>query len=318
MSSTDVRTRRVSGRSPAYPAVSLAKAVARVGELYRRDRRYPVPVEKVHELWGYKSLNGATAQIVSSLLQFGLITDEGVKGERVITVTLLAEDLLQHPSEDARYSAMKTAALSPRMHAELWEAYGARLPSDANLQWRLTRDYGFTDTGARELAREWRETMEFAHLTELDASPAHRAAEPSDAAADARTGAEPSATVLDDGSPRGDAANAAPQGPDFFDANMQKHFANSFGTSREATQPTAPSIAPSAASAPTAGPTSAMQSYPIPIARTGRPPVIITGAFPLSEEEWGAFMKVLNAMQPVLVETSPVGTPAVEAKDELL
>jgi hypothetical protein len=46
-----------------------------------------------------------------------------------------------------------------------------------------------------------------------------------------------------------------------------------------------------------------MQSYPIPIALTGRPPVIFSGAFPLSEVEWSQFKAVLDAMKPVLVGT---------------
>jgi len=39
-----------------------------------------------------------------------------------------------------------------------------------------------------------------------------------------------------------------------------------------------------------------MQSYPIPIALTGRQPVIFSGAFPLSEVEWSQFKAVLDAM----------------------
>lgn len=57
-----------------------------------------------------------------------------------------------------------------------------------------------------------------------------------------------------------------------------------------------------------AAPTEGVQSYPIPIALTGRTPVIISGPFPLSEQEWIQFNAVLNAMKPVLVGTPEVGS----------
>jgi hypothetical protein len=52
-----------------------------------------------------------------------------------------------------------------------------------------------------------------------------------------------------------------------------------------------------------------VQNYPIPIALKGRPPVVISGAFPLSEAEWAQFKAVLEAMKPVLVGDPPVAEP---------
>lgn len=284
-------SRRQSGRSPAYPAISLPKALQRVRELYDRDKRYPIPVSNVPAVWSYKSLNGPASQVLSSLRQFGLIEDQGTKADRVITVTALAEDILRHPSTDAQEAAIKSAALRPLIHQEMWDAYGAQLPSDANLLWRLVRERGFTETGAKEFARQWRETMSFADLGEQDASDAHRDHAPFE---------EVSPVNSEDASLSESVETTAPSGG---------------GSGQVAWNPMVTMLgravaAPAGTPAAVAGePLTAalVQSYPIPIALAGRPPVMISGAFPLSETEWAQFTAVLNAMKPVLVG-NPVST----------
>ena len=170
--------KRPKGRSPAYPAISLEKAIQRVRQLYARDKQYEIPVASLPELWGYASLNGPAGLTISALKKFGLINDEGAKDERRISVTDEAVHILNHPSSDARAEAIRDAALHPPIHREFWDEYGSSLPSDANMIWRLTRDRGFTETGAKEFLREWRETLEFAGLDEQP-EPAAAVATPS-------------------------------------------------------------------------------------------------------------------------------------------
>lgn len=265
---------RPKGRSPAYPAISLEKAIQRVRQLYARDKQYAIPVSSLPEIWGYRSLNGPASLTISALKKFGLVDEEGAKSERRITVTDSAVHILNHPSSDARTEAIRDAALLPPVHRELWDAYGASLPSDANLEWRLTRERGFTETGAKEFIREWRETMEFANLDELS-RPAASAGTSTPVEGDEDAGhsqvqvAEPLVV------------SAAPPQVDPGEARVRS-------------QPHADTES-----------TPSVQSYPIPIALHGRPPVVVSGPFPLSEPEWAQFKAVLDAMRPVLVNGSP-------------
>jgi hypothetical protein len=278
MSEEQRAQKRPKGRSPAYPAISLEKAIQRVRQLYIRDKQYAIPVSSLPDIWGYNSLNGPASLTISALKKFGLVNDEGAKDERRIKVTDSAVHILNHPSSDARAEAIRNAALLPPIHRELWEAYGASLPSDANLEWRLTRERGFTETGAKEFIREWRETMEFAGIDDRnqpDSSIGASEPEGDDGKTDAlRTQAEPLAV-------------AAPSLP--IDSEQAP----------SGSQPYAD-----------AQPTSSVQSYPIPIALHGRPPVVISGAFPLSEPEWAQFKAVLDAMRPVLVSDQSGGAGA--------
>src|ERR1700748_2267930 len=159
--------KRHKGRRPAYPAIALEKAIQRVRQLYTRDKQYAIPVTSLPDIWGYNSLNGPAGLTISALKKFGLVNDEGAKDERRIKVTDSAVYILNHPSSDARAEAIRNAALLPPIHREIWDEYGTSLPSDANLVWRLTRERGFTESGAKEFIREWRETMEFAGLEDL-------------------------------------------------------------------------------------------------------------------------------------------------------
>ncbi len=160
-------------------------------------------------------------------------------------------------------------ALLPATHRELWDAYGANLPSDATLEWRLTRERGFTETGAKEFIREWRETMEFAQLDKLGRSDAST---PASSPTEDEAGLETVQTLVD------------PQ-PTAESSSLPETDEDAPGTQLNS------------------GPHGAwsVQTYPIPIALHGRPPVVISGAFPLSGPEWDQFKAVLDAMKPVLV-----------------
>lgn len=266
MSEEQPSQKRPKGRSPAYPAISLEKAIQRVRQLYARDKQYKIPITSLPEIWGYASLNGPASLTISALKKFGLVNDEGAKDERRISVTDSAVHILNHPSSDVRTEEIKGAALLPPIHREMWEAYGAHLPSDAILLWHLTREQGFTETGAKEFIREWRETMEFAELGKhKEADPSSRNSQP--------IGYDEKPLHQDDL-----VVSDAPR--DSFEREVVSPV-QQFDTEARSTAP--------------------VQSYPIPIALHGRPPVVISGAFPLSAPEWAQFKAVLDAMRPVLV-----------------
>lgn len=165
------------GRSPAYPGVNLETAVQRARQLYDQERQHATPVETIAQHWGYKSMNGPGSVTLSALKKFGLAEDEGAGADRRARLTDLAIDIIENPSAEVRDAAKKEAALNPAIHQEMWQKYGVSLPSDPNLRWELTRERGFTETGADEFIPEYHETLQFAEMRE-DASstaPVHEA-----------------------------------------------------------------------------------------------------------------------------------------------
>jgi hypothetical protein len=156
--------KKPKGRSPAYPAISLETAIQRARQLYEKERRHPTRVVDIASHWDYKSLNGPAAQSIAALKKYGLLADEGTGEDRKAQLSDLADTILLHPDEATRRVAIQDAALRPAIHRELWEKYHEDLPSDRTLLWDLTRDRGFTETGASEFIREYRATIAFAQL----------------------------------------------------------------------------------------------------------------------------------------------------------
>jgi hypothetical protein len=169
--SHDVGLRKTKGRSPSYPAISLEQAILRARELYEAERQHPTPVETIARHWSYKSLNGPAAVSLAALKKFGLAEDEGSGDARKARISDLAVDIVAHPDETQRDRAVKMAALEPVIHRELWDRYGSNLPSDANLHWELTRNRGFTESGATEFIKEYKATLVYAQLDESAGEP---------------------------------------------------------------------------------------------------------------------------------------------------
>ena len=163
----NAQAKRPKGRSPSYPAINLENAIRRAAQFFDLARQHPTAVEHLVQHWGYKSLNGPASLTVAALKKFGLLTDEGSGDERRARLTDLAVDILANPAPDAVQTAIRTAALNPAIHRELWERYGADLPPDVNLRWELIRERGFTETGASEFIPQYRATVAFARLAEF-------------------------------------------------------------------------------------------------------------------------------------------------------
>jgi hypothetical protein len=157
---------RRKGRSPSYPGISLDIAIHRAGELYAAERQHPAPVSTVARHWKYKSFNGPASVTLAALKKFGLLEDEGSGLDRRARISDIGVEILANPDEERKQAAIREAALGPEIHLEMWQRYGSHLPSDATLQWELTRSRGFTETGATEFVKEYKATLAFARLEE--------------------------------------------------------------------------------------------------------------------------------------------------------
>lgn len=154
---------RRKGRSPSYPAVDLDDAIRRVEQIYGSEGQHPTPLPAVLKHWNYRSLNGPAGLTLSACRKFELVDVEGRGDGREIRVSDLAVNILQNPNEAQRRAAIDVAALAPAAHRDLWDKYGATLPSDATVTWYLKRERGFTATGADEFVKEYRATLAYAH-----------------------------------------------------------------------------------------------------------------------------------------------------------
>jgi hypothetical protein len=149
------------GRSPSYPGISLREAEKRVRELYDAEKTHAAPVSAIVGHWGYSPTSSGGRTTLAALKKFGLLADEGASDERTGRLTELALELVLNPDPS---QALREAALLPKFHRQMWDEYGASLPSAATLRYRLIKEFGFTESGAEEFVDEYRSTIDYAGL----------------------------------------------------------------------------------------------------------------------------------------------------------
>ena len=170
------KTKKISGgrsRSPRYPFISLKKAIERAKTLEKNAQHHKVNANVLAESWGYSKKSSSFMQTTATLLQFGLLKDEGGGDKRRFQLTNDALRIVRDadPNSEKCKQKIAKAALKPQIHKELWERFGSST-GDALLQNYLIldrRDEGksaFSKAAASNLISVYKETITYAQLSE--------------------------------------------------------------------------------------------------------------------------------------------------------
>jgi hypothetical protein len=152
-------------RSPNYPAVGLREAVERVKKLYERDGKAGAPSNLAAVHIGFESAHGQAMTYLAALKKFGLVD---MSNNRVVP-TQRAIEILNLPENDPRrIKALKDAALSPSIYMELIEQHrDTGFPADDVLQSELVTYKSFNPNSVERFVRDFKETLDFAGLSDL-------------------------------------------------------------------------------------------------------------------------------------------------------
>jgi hypothetical protein len=154
-------------RSPNYPGVDLKFAVERAERLWKSQQAHPAASEVIMGNLGYSARSGAGSVTYGALKRFGLLED--IESRRAKLSNLGIEIVKGETTGQRDFGKLREAALYPKLHQEIWEQYGAALPSDSVIEFDLQQK-GFTSGGAADFLGEWKRTMAFAKLTDSSAS----------------------------------------------------------------------------------------------------------------------------------------------------
>lgn len=150
-------------RSPNYPKMDLGEAIDRVNKVFAKEHQHSAPKEVVVQHLGYSGLNGASLRALSALEKYGLLDRDGEKyrvSERSLAIL--------HPRDPReKADAMRAAARSPSLFAELLEEFPESMPSDANLRSFLVRR-GFATTAIEQAIDGFRRTMELVESSDYN------------------------------------------------------------------------------------------------------------------------------------------------------
>jgi hypothetical protein len=150
-------------RSPEYPAIGLKEAVERVKLIYDKDYQNKVPKAVIAAHMGYKGLNGTSLPVIAALGKYGLLEGRGDETR----VSDLALAIIAHPpGSPERAQALRTAATTPELFAELASKFSAGKASDQAIRAYLMTQR-FIPTAADTVIRSYRETIQ---LVETESS----------------------------------------------------------------------------------------------------------------------------------------------------
>jgi len=153
-------------RSPAYPYINLETAIKRAKEFYDREGRNAAPVKVAVKHWGYEEKSSGGLQTAAALISFGLMQDEGTGDKRKLKLTANALIILRddRPNSETRAQAIKTAALTPKIHQQIWARYKGSQFSEASLKHMLILelDPPFNPNTAETVIKEYKDTIGYA------------------------------------------------------------------------------------------------------------------------------------------------------------
>jgi len=154
-------------RSPAYPFINLEAAIKRAREFYEEEGRNAAPLKVAVKHWGYEEKSSGGLQTAAALMSFGLMQDEGTGDKRKMKLTSTALTILldERPDSQAKAQAIKTAALTPKIHQQLWRRFRSGTnASDANMKHMLILELEppFNPKTAEIVIKEYKDTIAFA------------------------------------------------------------------------------------------------------------------------------------------------------------
>jgi hypothetical protein len=166
----DAKGKAPRHRSPAYPAISLRKALERAREFYKIQKHHAAPVKGAVDVWGFKPKSSGGLQTISALKQYGMMSESGEGDSRHVQLTETALAVIRddrQPSPD-RDEVIRKAALLPKIHAEMWKKWDGELPAESTVRFFLVQEKKYNEASVGDLIASYKDTVAFAKLVESD------------------------------------------------------------------------------------------------------------------------------------------------------
>jgi hypothetical protein len=152
-------------RSPNYPAVGLKEAIDRLKLFMKEDGRAGAAPGIAAKHIGFSTAHGQAYSVLAALKKFGLVEDKDgrlIPTQRAVEINSLPE------SDPRRLKAIRDAALSPAIYAELIAQYkDTGLPATDTLAGELEAYKGFNPNAVKEFLKGFKDTLDFAGLTDF-------------------------------------------------------------------------------------------------------------------------------------------------------
>ncbi|MDR3404476.1 MAG: hypothetical protein P4L99_18390 [Chthoniobacter sp.] len=154
-------------RSPSYPAIGIEKAIQVATLFWNCDKRQAAFISRAATNMGYGAKSSQGLLAIAALKKYGLLEEEGTGAMRKVKLTESGIALV-NPSYPDRAALIKKTALLPPIHTYLWETFVKEGASDGTIRDNLVFERKFTEEAANVLIGQFKDTVEFAKLREVD------------------------------------------------------------------------------------------------------------------------------------------------------
>jgi hypothetical protein len=152
--------RNKTGRSPAYPFISISKALEQTRALHKQEGEYLAPLSSAFDAWGYGLKSSGGRQTMAALKYYGLIDIVGEGDARKVKISDAARRILLDSREDEteKKALIRKVAMNPTAHQAIFNEYPRGLASDGSVIHFLTFGLGFKGDAPKDLLAEFKET----------------------------------------------------------------------------------------------------------------------------------------------------------------
>lgn len=145
-----------------FPFINLEKSVARAKQLYDADQRgNEMSVPTAFAVWGYSEKSSGGFQTISALKAYGLLEESGA-GK--VKLTKHAMDYFRDERDEHRAQRLQDFATNPPFLMDLFNHWGAHVPSDTVARSYLKIDRGMNEQSSRAVLNIYKENIALANV----------------------------------------------------------------------------------------------------------------------------------------------------------
>lgn len=161
-------------KSPPFPYVDLETAIDRAKQVPDLLKGFAVPSASIAKAWGYSEKSSSTQKVLAALSQFGLVDDEGNGDTKRFRLSEIGLKILLDPRPDSesKSTALRRAALTPKVFSELWDQFDSVDVDENTLVYELTlgrKQSGkapYSDSAAAEVVSRYQSSLNFAGFSD--------------------------------------------------------------------------------------------------------------------------------------------------------
>ena len=151
-------------RSPNYPFISMLEAEKYIRKLYDFIQTKAIPLPQALDFLDLTPTSSISSRIISAMMNYKIIEDQGVYLEKKIRITSLGEKIIQiNRPIIVQIRFRREAVLNDEIMKDIFETFPKPANNETLIEY-LQSNWGFTDSAIEQFISVVRENYSYAKL----------------------------------------------------------------------------------------------------------------------------------------------------------